>query len=138
MTRIPTATRRQQVAVRASRTGPKLPSLHARPRQACRGSLRVRQLKKHNRFGYRRPELNLQPCTDSQKGFLPARNDRVSTLVTHGGCAATPKDRYFRRQERTDDVWLHLEPYLPHNTRKLMVLVASGALMMLTSAFTRT
>ena len=36
--------------------------------------------KKHNRFGYHRPELNLQPSTDSRKGFLPARNDRVSTL----------------------------------------------------------
>jgi hypothetical protein len=30
--------------------------------------------------------------TDSRKGFLPALNDRVCTLVTHGGCAATPKD----------------------------------------------
>jgi hypothetical protein len=47
---------------------------------ACRGSLPFLQLKKHNRFGYRRPELNLQPCTDSRKVFLPARNDRVSTL----------------------------------------------------------
>jgi hypothetical protein len=25
-------------------------------------------------------------------GFLPARSDRVCTLVTHGGCAATGKD----------------------------------------------
>src|ERR1035437_7757139 len=34
MTRIPTATRRQRVEVRASQTGPKLPSLHALPRHA--------------------------------------------------------------------------------------------------------
>src|SRR5664279_5391787 len=32
MTRIPTATRRQRVEVRASQTGPELPRLHARPR----------------------------------------------------------------------------------------------------------
>jgi hypothetical protein len=47
---------------------------------ACRGSLRVPQLKKHNRFGYRRPELNVQPSTDRPNGFLPTLNDRVSTL----------------------------------------------------------
>jgi hypothetical protein len=45
-----------------------------------RGSLRVRQLKKHNRFGYRLPDLNVQPSTDRRQGFLPALNDRVSTL----------------------------------------------------------
>ena len=34
MTRIPTAARRQRVELRASQTGPKLPSLHALPRHA--------------------------------------------------------------------------------------------------------
>ena len=48
--------------------------------RGCRGSLPVIQLKKHNRFGYRRPELNLQPPTEARKGFLPARNHRISTL----------------------------------------------------------
>src|ERR1035437_1505255 len=110
MTRIPAATRRQHVEVRASRTGPKLPSLHALARHGLRGSLRVLQLKKHNRFGYRLPDLNVEPSacrwnalrsrlegstvrfgyrlpdlnvepsTDRRKGFLPALNDRVSTL----------------------------------------------------------
>jgi hypothetical protein len=47
---------------------------------ACRGSLRVLQLKRDSRFGYRRPELNGQPSTHRRKGFLPALNDRVSTL----------------------------------------------------------
>jgi hypothetical protein len=47
---------------------------------ACRGSRPVLQLKKHDRFGYRRPELNLQPSTDSRKGFLPALGDEVCTL----------------------------------------------------------
>jgi hypothetical protein len=44
-----------------------------------RGSLRVRQLVTHNRFGYRLPDLNGQPSTDPRKVFLPALNDRVST-----------------------------------------------------------
>jgi hypothetical protein len=47
---------------------------------ACRGSLPVLQLRKHNRFGYRRPELNLQPSTEARKVFLPAVGDRVCTL----------------------------------------------------------
>ena len=47
---------------------------------ACRGSMGVLQLKKPIRFGYRRPELNVQPSTEARKVFLPARNDRVSTL----------------------------------------------------------
>jgi hypothetical protein len=46
----------------------------------CRGSLRVLQLKEHNGFGYRLPELNEQPSTDRRKDFLPALNDRVYTL----------------------------------------------------------
>jgi hypothetical protein len=50
------------------------------PAMACRGSLQVRQRKKHNRFGYRRPELNLQPPAEHRKVFLPARYDRVCTL----------------------------------------------------------
>ena len=50
------------------------------PAMACGGSLPVLQLKEHNRFGYRRPELNLQPCTEIRKIFLPARNDRVPAL----------------------------------------------------------
>ena len=52
----------------------------ARSRAGSRGSLRVLELKKHNRFGYRRPELDLQPCAERRRGFLPARNDRVCTL----------------------------------------------------------
>jgi hypothetical protein len=50
----------------------------ARPSRAtaCRGSPPVLQLKRHNKLGYRRPELNLQPCTDRRKGFLLACNDR--------------------------------------------------------------
>jgi hypothetical protein len=44
-----------------------------------RGSLPVLELKKHNRFGHRRPELNLQPCTEARKVFLAARNDRICT-----------------------------------------------------------
>ena len=47
---------------------------------ACRGSRPVLQLKKHNGFGYRRPELNLQPSTEARKGFLPALGNQVSTL----------------------------------------------------------
>jgi hypothetical protein len=46
--------------------------------RGCRGSLRVLELNKHNGFGYRRPELNLQP--PRRKVFLPVRNDRVCTL----------------------------------------------------------
>lgn len=45
----------------------------------CRGSLRVQQLKKHNRFADRRPDVNVQPSTDRRRGFLPTLNDRVST-----------------------------------------------------------
>jgi hypothetical protein len=43
-------------------------------------------------FGYRPTGLNPQPSTDGRKGFLAALDDRVCTLVTHGGCAAIPKD----------------------------------------------
>jgi hypothetical protein len=38
------------------------------------------KLKEHNRSGYRRPELNLQPCTEARKSFLAALNERVCTL----------------------------------------------------------
>jgi len=31
-------------------------------------------------LGYRPTDLNLSPSTDRRRGFLPARNDRVSTL----------------------------------------------------------
>jgi hypothetical protein len=50
---------------------------HAR---VWRGSPRIPQLKKHRRFGYRRPELNAQPSSHRRRGFLPTLNDRVSTL----------------------------------------------------------
>ena len=50
---------------------------HAR---GWRGSLRVPQLKKHKRSGYRRPELNAQPSIHMRRGFLPTVNDRVCTL----------------------------------------------------------
>src|SRR5664280_2352869 len=56
---------------------------------ACRSSLLV--LPNSVGLGYRPTGLNVQPSTDRRKGFLPALNDRVSTLVTHGGCTATPK-----------------------------------------------
>ena len=55
----------------------------------CRGCL---QLPNSAELGYRPTGGNVQPSTDRQNGFLPALNDRVCTLVTHGGCAATPKD----------------------------------------------
>src|SRR5664280_696335 len=83
MTRIPTATRRQRVEVRASATGPKLPRLHALPTpMPCRGS---RNYWTNNRarttgLGYRPTGSNVNPSTDRRRGFLPARNDRVSTL----------------------------------------------------------
>ena len=47
---------------------------------ACRGSLRVPQPKKHNRFGCRLPEVNAQPCTQPRKGSRPRPNNRVLTL----------------------------------------------------------
>ena len=31
-------------------------------------------------LGYRPTDLNVQPSTDRRKAFLPARNDRLSTL----------------------------------------------------------
>jgi hypothetical protein len=65
------------VQVRVSPAGPKLPSLRVLARQGLPRSLRVFDLKKDNRFGYRRPELNLQPSTGQPRVFLPARNDRV-------------------------------------------------------------
>ena len=45
---------------------------------ACRGLTLV--LPNSARLGYRPTDLNGTPSTDSRKGFLPARNDRVSTL----------------------------------------------------------
>ena len=42
----------------------------------CRGSLLV--LPNSVGLGYRPTGLNLQPSTDSRKGFLPALHDRVS------------------------------------------------------------
>jgi hypothetical protein len=48
--------------------------------RACRGSLPVVQLRKHNRFGCRRPELDLQPATESRKSFLPALDNRVPAV----------------------------------------------------------
>jgi hypothetical protein len=48
--------------------------------RACRGSLPVLQLKKHNRFDYHRPELNVQPSSHRRRGLLPTLNDRVCTL----------------------------------------------------------
>jgi hypothetical protein len=47
--------------------------------RAWRGSLRVLQLKEHNRFGYPRKELSAQPSSHRRRGFLPALKDRVST-----------------------------------------------------------
>jgi len=49
---------------------------------ACRGS---RNYWSHNRarttgLGYRPSGSNERPSTDRRKGFLPARNDRVSTV----------------------------------------------------------
>ena len=44
----------------------------------CRGSLLV--LPNSAELGYRPTDLNVSPSTDRRKGFLPARNDRVSTL----------------------------------------------------------
>jgi hypothetical protein len=74
---------------------------HVCPRwhdMACRGSRNYRS--KHRArttgLGSRPTGCNVQPSTDSAKGFLPARSDRFSTLVTHGGCAATRKDENAR------------------------------------------
>ena len=44
----------------------------------CRGSQLV--LPNGAGLGYRPTGLNVQPSTDSEKGFLPTLNDRVSTL----------------------------------------------------------
>jgi hypothetical protein len=44
----------------------------------CRGSLLA--LQGDVGFGSRATVLPLSPSTDSRKGFLPAPNDRVSTL----------------------------------------------------------
>jgi hypothetical protein len=70
---------------------------HVCPRwhdMACRGSrnYRSQHRARTTRLGYRREGSNVQPSTDRAKGFLPARSDQLSTLVTHGGCAATGKD----------------------------------------------
>src|SRR5450631_580844 len=43
----------------------------------CRGSL---QLPNSAELGYRPTGSNLQPSTDRRNGFLPALNERVSTL----------------------------------------------------------
>src|SRR5664280_1200651 len=48
----------------------------------CRSSLLV--LPSSVGLGYRPTGLNVQPSTDRRKGFLPALNARVSTLVTRG------------------------------------------------------
>ena len=48
---------------------------HAMP---CRGSLLV--LPNGAGLGYRPTDLHVSPSTDRRKGFLPALNDRVSTL----------------------------------------------------------
>ena len=45
---------------------------------ACRGSLLV--LPHSAGLGYRPTDPNVSPSTDRAKGFLPAGNDRVSTL----------------------------------------------------------
>ena len=115
MTRIPTATRRQRVEVRASRKGLKLPTL---PALARHGLLRFNAGRPTAcRLGCRRTGVGGQPATDGRKRFVPARSDRLSTLVTHGGCAATRKDEnarsmntspsippgYFRRRNRIRD-----------------------------------
>ena len=44
----------------------------------CRGLTLV--LPNTARLGYRRAGLNVQPSTDRRTGFVPARNDRFSTL----------------------------------------------------------
>jgi hypothetical protein len=67
------------------------PRWHA---MACRGLTLVGP--KRVGLGYRRAGLNVQPSTDRWKRFLPARSDRVSTVVTHGGRAATGKDENAR------------------------------------------
>jgi hypothetical protein len=59
---------------KSARAGPPWPAA------VCCGSYNC---KKHNRFGHRRPEMNLQPSTDSRKVFLPALGDRVCTLGAH-------------------------------------------------------
>ena len=46
----------------------------------CRGSLPVLQVRKHNRFGCRSPELDLQPATEPRKVCLPALGDRVPAV----------------------------------------------------------
>jgi hypothetical protein len=61
--------------------GPKLPSLHALPRQACRGLLLV--LQDSGGFAHRLPQLNLPDPTDNRKGFLPALQDRVPPQESH-------------------------------------------------------
>src|SRR5664280_1012626 len=86
MTRIPTATRRQRIEVRASQTGPKLPRLHALPTpMACRGPTLITP--NSAGLGYRPTDMNVSPGTDRRKALLPAGNDRVSTLATHGRTA---------------------------------------------------
>jgi len=45
---------------------------------ACRGLTLV--LLNSAGFGHRPTDLNISPSTDRRRGFLPARNDRVSTL----------------------------------------------------------
>jgi hypothetical protein len=44
----------------------------------CRGLTLV--LPNSAGLGYRPTDLNVQPSTDTRKAFLPARNDRLSTL----------------------------------------------------------
>ena len=45
---------------------------------SCRGLERV--LPSSAGLGYRPTACNVEPSTDRRKGFLPALNDRVSTL----------------------------------------------------------
>src|SRR5664280_1320138 len=80
MTRIPTATRRQRVEVRASQTGPKLPRLHALPRPwpaAVHATTGLTTLHARPGLVIARQEQR-EPFTDRRKRFLPALGDRVS------------------------------------------------------------
>src|ERR1035437_526330 len=84
MTRIPTATRRQHVEVRASRTGPKLPSLHALPWHT---------LPRHTLPRHTLPRFTAGPATEKaqQVWLSPARPERTAVHRQTQGFPPAPE-----------------------------------------------
>src|SRR5664279_5020514 len=90
MTRIPTATRRRHVEVRASQTGPKLPSLHALPPHALP---RFTQL------------LVYQPCTYNRAWLSPDRKQRTTFHIQPDGFPTGPQRPRCHARRITMPAW---------------------------------